>query len=60
MIIQPIVLALHTCSPVDVMELVEVLKRFRRFTRLGEKIHDTLWSQGTARVHTVLFTDNFS
>jgi len=60
MIIQPIVSALHTCSPVDVTELVEVLKRFRRFTRLGEKVCDTLWSQGTAQVHTVLFTDNFS
>jgi len=60
MIIQSIVSALHTCSPVDVTELVEVLKRFGRFTRLGEKIHDTLWLQGTARVHTVPFTDNFS
>jgi len=60
MIIQPIVLALHTCSPVDVMELVEVLKRFGRFTRLGEKVHDTLWSQGMARVHIIPFTDNFS
>jgi len=47
MIIQPIVSALYTCSPVDVMELVEVLKRFGRFMRLEEKVCDTLWSQGT-------------